>query len=118
MKAKKVYEFEQGLDPYKTMNIGSRRQFKTADKFECLSDIYFNNIRPNPIWALLKPSIVKHHDDYGNPIETMKKGEIITLKSGPSYEDEDYNESNPIWFARGIPYAFEEDELRKYFRRL
>jgi hypothetical protein len=45
MKAKKVYEFQQGQDPYDTMKIGSEfRPFTVGDKFRIMTDFFFCEI--------------------------------------------------------------------------
>jgi hypothetical protein len=42
MKAKKVYEFKQGQDPYKTMEIGSNRPLKLGDKLKVKETFRFD----------------------------------------------------------------------------
>jgi hypothetical protein len=41
MRAKKVYEFKQGGDPYKTMGLGHLNNVEIGDRFKILNPIYW-----------------------------------------------------------------------------
>jgi hypothetical protein len=43
MKAKKVYEFKQGGNPYDTMGVGSNRPFKEGDKIQLIKPIWWQD---------------------------------------------------------------------------
>jgi hypothetical protein len=55
MKAKKVYEFKQGQNPYDTMNIGSNRPFKEGDEFEVLQNLYWVGNGQDGNWTTKEP---------------------------------------------------------------
>jgi hypothetical protein len=38
-----MIEFKQGLDPYKTMEIGANRPIEIKDQFKCIQTISWNN---------------------------------------------------------------------------
>jgi hypothetical protein len=41
MRAKKVYEFKQGVDPYKIMGLGHLNNVEIGDRFKILNPIYW-----------------------------------------------------------------------------
>jgi hypothetical protein len=44
MKTKKVFEFQQGQDPYKIMRIGSHRKPAVGDRYRSLYDLTWSSV--------------------------------------------------------------------------
>jgi hypothetical protein len=66
MKAKKVYEFQQGLDPYKAMGLGATP--KLEDTIIILKDLYWNGADSgrNGEWINKKPKDSEGRIDKGD----------------------------------------------------
>jgi hypothetical protein len=123
MKAKKVYEFKQGMNPYKTMDIGGLR---SGQKFECTTDICTDShewiLLPRPNYNASKSWNVKTQEDINNTIELsgeyiINVGEFITLSEkrepfrlSPNVED--------FWWCHEYRSGFTESQIEKYFKRI
>jgi hypothetical protein len=99
MKAKKVYEFRQGENPYKTMSIGANRPIKVGDRFKCITNVY---------WSMSQGCWIRQPDSAR--IATYQKGKIYEISyiyhSGVGIEN-NYD-----------VYEFQFNDLEIYFDRI
>jgi len=60
MRAKKVIDFEEDMDPYKALKIGSHQDIEIGDKFELIHSIKWNHKSNEFILAKdIKPTLTK-----------------------------------------------------------
>jgi hypothetical protein len=112
MKAKKVYEFRQGDDPYKTMGIGSDRPYKIGDILESREDI-FKYYRRSA--SLDRPYDYRTIPRAQNCTHIFYRGEKYEIRE---INDKWYNEYNyEVGSEPWGTYQFSELELKKYFER-
>jgi hypothetical protein len=123
MKAKKVYEFKQGQDPYKTMEIGKHREPLPGDQYKLLHKIGWTGFNQSKKWNKINP------DQNQGSIYT--KGLIIEIlhkidKNGPpqfkfviSHFDSSEVASQRIWTSIDDQYKPTDiislTDLRQHF---
>jgi hypothetical protein len=100
MRAKQVYEFKQGQNPYKTMELGSNRPYAVGDEFQCIQEIFYDGE-----W---QPEWFTHAREY---FRTGSNHKIIFIDSTIQH-DVVYQMDNPMksWL--------ELKDLKMYFRRI
>jgi hypothetical protein len=99
MKAKKVYEFRQGGNPYETMGLGA---FKIGDRLKCLYTLGWSSHANT--WILKQEGDRRGSVIWEDTIDILKP---VMPASGESGDD---------WSFNG--YGLTEDVLRKYFKRV
>jgi hypothetical protein len=106
MKAKKVYEFQQGQDPYKTMEIGKHRPYATGDKLRCKQDLWWHQ---HTDWT---------NDDPGWEPWFSKDVTYILKERKPKIG---YTREEGQWEMvtdDGRDTVLNDEELKKYFKRI
>jgi hypothetical protein len=104
MRAKKVYEFKQGQNPYKTMELGANSPIVEGSKFQCIQDIFYEGD-----W---QPG--SFHPRTNTIREFFRKGDnhkIIEI-NGRHYKDLNYQMDNPMQSHVGLK------DLKMYFKRI
>jgi hypothetical protein len=102
MKAKKVYEFQQGQDPYKTMSLGAYSAYRDGDKMECLYNLTLKNNKFSWYWTKISDK------DAITTIPVIYKGTIAPL--------EKFDATNIDWVFDGR--GLSEEDLNTFFRRI
>jgi hypothetical protein len=115
MNAKKVYEFKQGGDPYKTMGLGG---FQVGDIVRIEHEINWNDetweLNRDEVYDSMKGTYVIRHinvtfnDIIAGPnyVETGIKGIGIV----PFLDDEDEGYHSENWFS--------EEDARKFIQKI
>jgi hypothetical protein len=125
MKAKKVYEFQQGQNPYDTMGVGSNRPYEIGDKLKATVNLYkywYNRNRTN------YSNLQRQYEFYTRP--TLRNSERIFVKDEiykimhhvPGWESFDYflwNGAESGTDGGGYTHGqFSKLELNKFFKRI
>jgi len=107
MRAKKVIDFEEDMDPYKALKIGSHQVLEINDRFEVINDMYMLRdwtwVNSKPTSAAAKPLVKKN---------SLIKGEIIVLMDIEVRSEYDLSTSyifNPEKPSLDFYYINEED---------
>jgi hypothetical protein len=100
-------EFEQGMNPYDTMNIGTNRSIQPGDTFKCLRTIIWTNGR----WC---DELAEDEQRFLR--EKIYKDSICTITP---YSGKFRGPNNMgIETDRGTKSAINETALKKFFKRL
>jgi hypothetical protein len=109
MRAKQVYEFKQGGNPYDTMEIGSNRPIEEGAKFIVKYNLFYFRGNKCAEYEL------KNFGEYDEMTTIFDKNDIVEIrKTIDSDTGLYYISRTPNWSQ----WIFQEEEIKKYMKRV
>jgi hypothetical protein len=108
MKAKKVFEFQQGQDPYKAMDIGNERS-EMKKLFKDIETLAYEFVMDRLDSKLIRSDELSYERKQFNTLGPAFDNLIESIPDYASYSD-NVKELLDKWIISGIDSAFEDTE--------